>query len=146
MSRAGQTITNSHIRIRHPWETCSFTSFIASVSTLNYQIFTYFVQRRFFLSSCYHFNLKKAFTTVTVTGRVLFVKSAVAHAHAKKTPVSQQEKVKFGNHLKHGSIPWQWIKKGSKQPHGETFEVKHAKFMMRLCMVTSFCYNSFLVC
>ena len=25
---------------------------------------------------------------VAVTGRVLFVKSAVAHAHAKKTPVS----------------------------------------------------------
>ena len=27
-------------------------------------------------------------TTVAVTGRVLFVKSAVAHAHAKKTPVA----------------------------------------------------------
>ena len=26
-------------------------------------------------------------TTVAVTGRVLFVKLAVAHAHAKKTPV-----------------------------------------------------------
>ena len=33
----------------------------ASVSTLNHQIFTYFVQRRSFLSSCYHFNLKEAF-------------------------------------------------------------------------------------
>ena len=41
--------------------TCSFTSFSASVSTLNQQIFTYFVQRRSFLSSCYHFNLKQAF-------------------------------------------------------------------------------------
>ena len=83
--------------VRHPWETCSFTSFSASVSSLNHQIFTYFVQRRSFLSSCYHLNLKQAFkvnnlvlwlcTTVAVTGRVLFVKWAVAHAHAKKTPV-----------------------------------------------------------
>ena len=42
-------------------ETCSFTSFNASVSTSNHQIFTYFVQRRSFLSSCYHFNLNQAF-------------------------------------------------------------------------------------
>ena len=40
---------------------CSFTSFSASVSTSNHQIFTYLVQRRPFLSSCYHFNLKQAF-------------------------------------------------------------------------------------
>ena len=56
-----QTITNSHVCVRHPWETCSFVSFSESVSTLNHQIFTYFVQRRPFLSSCYHFNLKQAF-------------------------------------------------------------------------------------
>ena len=56
-----QTTTSSHVRVRHPWETCSFTSFSASVSTLNQQIFTYFVQRRSFLSSYYHFNLKQAF-------------------------------------------------------------------------------------
>ena len=56
-----QTTTSSQVRVRHPWETCSFTSFSASVSTLNQQIFTYFVQRRSFLSSCYHFNLKQAF-------------------------------------------------------------------------------------
>ena len=49
------------IRVRHPWENCSFTSFSAFVSTLNHQIFTYFVQRRSFLSSCYHLNLKQAF-------------------------------------------------------------------------------------
>ena len=42
-------------------ETCSFTSFSASVSTLNQQIFTYFEQRGSFLSSCYHLNLKQAF-------------------------------------------------------------------------------------
>ena len=41
-------------------ETCSFTLFSASVSTLNQQIFTYFVQRSF-LGSCYHLNLKQAF-------------------------------------------------------------------------------------
>ena len=44
-----------------PWETCSLTSFSASVSTLNQQIFTYFVKRRSFLSFCYHFNLKQTF-------------------------------------------------------------------------------------
>ena len=33
-------------------------------------------------------------TTVAVTGRVLFVKSAVAHAHVKKTPVT---KTKFSS-------------------------------------------------
>ena len=55
-----QTTTSSHVRVRHPWETCSFTPFSASVSSLNQQIFTYFVQRSF-LSSCYHFNLKQAF-------------------------------------------------------------------------------------
>ena len=74
------------IRVRHPWENCSFTSFSAFVSTLNHQIFTYFVQRRSPLRSCYHLNLKQAFkvknlvpmtwsTTVAVTGRVLFIKS-----------------------------------------------------------------------
>ena len=93
-----QTTTSSHVRVRHPWETCSFTSFSASVSTLNQQIFTYFVQRRSFLSSRYHFNLKQAFkvnnllwlcSTVAVTGRVLFDKSAVEHAHVKKTPVME---------------------------------------------------------
>ena len=42
-------------------KTCSFNSFSASVSTLNHHIFTYFVQRRSFLSSSYHLNLKKAF-------------------------------------------------------------------------------------
>ena len=57
-----QTTTSVHVRVRHPWETCSFTLFSASVSTLNrHQIFTYFVQRRSFLSLCYHFNLKQAF-------------------------------------------------------------------------------------
>ena len=56
-----QTTTSSHVRVRHPWETCSFTLFSASVSFLNHQIFTYFVQRRSFLSPCYHFNLKQAF-------------------------------------------------------------------------------------
>ena len=47
--------------VSNPKETCSFTSFKASVSNLNHQIFTYFVYRRSFLSSCYHFNLKQAF-------------------------------------------------------------------------------------
>ena len=56
-----QTITSSHVRVRHPGETCSFTPFSASVSTLNHQIFPYLVQRRSFLSSCYHFNFKQAF-------------------------------------------------------------------------------------
>ena len=56
-----QTTTSSHVRVRHPLGTCSFTSFSASVSTLNQQIFTYFVQRRSFLRSCYHFNIKQAF-------------------------------------------------------------------------------------
>ena len=40
---------------------CPFTSFSASVSTLNQKIFTYLVQRRSFPSSCYHFNVKQAF-------------------------------------------------------------------------------------
>ena len=56
-----QTTTSTHVRVRHPWETCSFTSLSASVSSLNHQIFTYFVQQRSFLSSCYHLNLKQAF-------------------------------------------------------------------------------------
>ena len=42
-------------------KTCSFNSFRVSVSTLNHQIFTYFVQRRSFLSSSYHLNLNQAF-------------------------------------------------------------------------------------
>ena len=58
---SAETTTSNHVRVRHPWETCSFTSFSESVSALNNQIFTYFVQRRSFLSSCYHFNLKQAF-------------------------------------------------------------------------------------
>ena len=81
-----QTTTSSHVRDRHPWEFCSFNSFSASVSTLNYQIFTYFVQRRSFLSSCHHLNLKQAFKVknlvpmtmhhvAAVTGGVLFIKS-----------------------------------------------------------------------
>ena len=56
-----QTTTNSHVRVRHPRKTCPFNSFRASVSTLNHHIFTYFVQRRSFLSSCYHLNLNQAF-------------------------------------------------------------------------------------
>ena len=56
-----QTTTSSHVRVRHPWETCSFTSFRASISSLNHRIFTYFVQQKSFLSSCYHLNLKHAF-------------------------------------------------------------------------------------
>ena len=56
-----QTTTSSHVRGRYPWETYSFTSFSASVSSLNHQIFTYFFQRRSFLSFCYHLNLKQAF-------------------------------------------------------------------------------------
>ena len=56
-----QATTSSHVFVRHPWETCSFTLFSESVFTLNHQTFTYFVQRRSFLSSCYHFNLKQAF-------------------------------------------------------------------------------------
>ena len=56
-----QTTTSSHVFVRHPWETCSFTLFSESVFTLNHQTFTYFVQRRSFLSSCYHFNLKQDF-------------------------------------------------------------------------------------
>ena len=61
-TRVERQTTSCPVRVRHPWETCSFTLFIASVSTLNrHQIFTYFVQRRSFLSPCYHFNLKQAF-------------------------------------------------------------------------------------
>ena len=56
-----QTTTSSHFRVRRPWETCSFSSFSASVSALNHQIFTYFVQQRSFLSFCYYLNLKQAF-------------------------------------------------------------------------------------
>ena len=56
-----QTTTSSHVRVRHARETYSFNSFNASVSTSNHHIFTHFVQRRSFLSSCYHLNLKQAF-------------------------------------------------------------------------------------
>ena len=56
-----QTTISSHVLLRRPWETYSFSSFSESVSTLNHQIFTYFVQRRSFLSSCYHFHLEQAF-------------------------------------------------------------------------------------
>ena len=61
------------------------------------QIFTYFVQRRSFLSSCYHLNLKQAFKVKNLVpmtihhggchwSRALY-QVAVAHAYAKKTPV-----------------------------------------------------------
>ena len=56
-----QTTTNSHVRVRHRWKTCSFNSFRASVSNLNHHIFSNFLQRRSFLSSCYHLNLNQAF-------------------------------------------------------------------------------------
>ena len=87
----------SALRVRHPWENCSFTSFSAFVSTLNHQIFTYFVQRRSPLRSCYHLNLKQAFKVKNLVpmtihhggchwSRALY-QVAVAHAYAKKTPV-----------------------------------------------------------
>ena len=66
-----QTTTSTHVRVRHPWETCSFTSLSASVSSLNHQIFTYFVQQRSFLSSCYHLNLKQAFKVKNLVPRTM---------------------------------------------------------------------------
>ena len=42
---------------------------------INHQIFTYFVQRRSFLSSCYHLNLKQAFKVKNL------VPMTMHHAH-----------------------------------------------------------------
>ena len=59
---------------------------------INHQIYTYFVQRRSFLSSCYHLNLKQAFKVKNLVpmtmhharshwSRALYqVASALAHA------------------------------------------------------------------
>ena len=76
-------------------KTCSFNSFSASVSTLNHHIFTYFVQRRSFLSSSYHLNLKKAFKVKNLVPMTMHhgrchcrvacsLSSLSAHAHAKR--------------------------------------------------------------
>ena len=77
-------------------KTYSFNSFSASVFILNHHIFTYVVQRRSFLSSCYHLNRKQAFKVknlVPITmhhGRCYWSRALYqVHMlmHAKRTPV-----------------------------------------------------------
>ena len=89
-----QITNSSHIRVRHPWETCSFNSFSASVSTLNHLIFTYFVFAKFLLpfESQASFQSEEFgpydYAPQPLSLVACSLSGLNAHAHAKKTLVS----------------------------------------------------------
>ena len=92
-----QRTTGSHIRVRHPWKTCYFTSFSASVFTLNHQIFNLFSTTKVIPKFLLPFESQASFQSEEfgsydyaprlVSLVACSLSSLSAHAHAKKTPV-----------------------------------------------------------